>query len=155
MSQLRLERYKLERYKENNRIEAKQALGGFPRSIWETYSAFANTNGGVILLGVEETEDKTLRALDLPDPQRLVAQFWDQIQDKKIVNCNILQKNNVQIERIDGKEIVVIRVPKATRKQRPVYIGGNPFTGAYYRDGERDFRLPEEEVRKMLEKRGT
>ena len=71
----------LEKYRENNRIEAKKAMGGLPRSIWETYSAFANTLGGIILLGVEEWPDKTLHTVDLPDPDRLIREFWDIVND--------------------------------------------------------------------------
>lgn len=29
----------IEKYRENNRIEAKKATGGLPKSLWETYSS--------------------------------------------------------------------------------------------------------------------
>lgn len=143
----------LHKYRENNRIEAKEATGGLPRSIWETYSAFANTSGGVILLGVaEDKKDRRLYPVDLPDPQRLIAQFLELVNDKRVVNCNLLKPSSVAVEKVDGKEIVVIRVPRATRKEKPVYIGGNPLTGTYYRNGDGDYRCSQEQVKEMMEK---
>ena len=64
----------ISRYRENNRLEAKLATGGLPHSIWETYSAFANSYGGVILLGVEELPDHSLRVQGLLDPQGMVEE---------------------------------------------------------------------------------
>ena len=79
----------LEKYRENNRIEAKKALGGLPRSVWETYSAFANTHGGIILLGVEEWADKSLHTVDLPDPDRLIKEFWDIANNPNKTSVNV------------------------------------------------------------------
>lgn len=142
---------KLEQYRETNRIEAKQAVGGLPRSIWETYSAFANSDGGLILLGVAEREkDKTLYPVELPDPWRLVAEFWTLAENPRIVSKNILKNSDVTVEVVDGKQIVVISVPKANKADKPIYIGGNRETGAYYRRGESDIRIPKARLEKMI-----
>ena len=114
----------LEQYKENNRIEAKKALGGLPRSIWETYSAFANTLGGVILLGVAEYSDKSLHTVNLPEPERLVKEFWEIVNDSKKTSVNLLSSKNVTIENINGDNIIVITVPRAQRYDKPVYVDG-------------------------------
>ena len=103
----------LETYRENNRIEAKKALGGLPESIWETYSAFANTMGGIILLGVVEQKDKTLSAIDLPAPEKLIKEFWYMVNNPKKVSVNILSSKDVFVQDADGHRIVVINVPRA------------------------------------------
>ncbi len=131
----------LSKYREDNRIEAKKATGGLPESIWETYSAFANAEGGIILLGVIENEDKSLQAIDLIDPESLVMDFWEMVNDPAIASSNILTSDCVTIENIGGKRIVAIRVPKAREKDRPVYVYNDPVQGAYFRMGESDVRL--------------
>ena len=105
----------LGQYRENNRIEAKKALGGLPHSIWETYSAFANTMGGIILLGVEEYKDKSFHPVDLPAPEEMVQTFWDALNDPKTASVNILSPKDVRIENVDGNHIIVINVPRADR----------------------------------------
>lgn len=139
----------LDQYRENNRIEAKKALGGLPHSIWETYSAFANTMGGVILLGVEEYKDRTLHPVNLPDPQRLVREFWDKVNNPSITNINILTPKNIQIRNVEGNDIIVITVPRATRQERPVYINKSALNGSYRRNGEGDYKCTREEVLSM------
>ena len=139
----------LEKYTENNRIEAKKALGGLPHSIWETYSAFANTLGGIILLGVEEYKDKTLHTVDLPDPEALVREFWDALNDPDKASVNLLTSKHIRIENVNGDRIIVIEIPRAPRYCKPVFVYGNPVTGTYRRNGEGDCHCSEEEMRAM------
>ena len=139
----------LSAYRENNRIEAKTALGGLPVSIWETYSAFANTFGGIILLGVTEKEDHSFEAVDLPDPDGLTGEFRALLDDPRVVSVNLLSDEDVYPLDADGKKIVVIDVPQAERKDLPVYIGGDPHN-VYRRNGEGDYKCTPEEIEAIL-----
>ncbi|MDR0940281.1 MAG: ATP-binding protein [Mediterranea sp.] len=56
-------------------LEVKSAAKGLPKSIWETYSAFANTYGGWIVLGVHEdlketNPDKRFEVVGVRDARR-------------------------------------------------------------------------------------
>ena len=56
-------------YRENNRLEVKRAKGGLPDSLWDTYSAFANCYGGIIILGVDEKPDGSFMTSGLKMPK--------------------------------------------------------------------------------------
>ena len=131
--------------------EYKAAKGGLPKSLWETYSAFANTAGGTLYLGVEEGNDGPSTAgLSDVDVEKLRGDFWVTINNAQKVSANILQEHHVSVERYGGDAILVIEVPRASRSERPVYIGVDPFKGTYRRNHEGDFRCNDAEVQRMF-----
>ena len=141
---------KLERFREDGHIEAKEALGGLPESLWETYSAFANATGGVILLGVGENPDKSFRILELLEPNELLDEFWAILQNPDYVSVNLLTEGDVQVLRDEGKCIVAIFVPEASLSQKPVHLLRDPWRHSYRRVGEADKRCTAEEVEEMF-----
>lgn len=134
---------------ESEDLEFKSAGGGVPKSLWETYSAMANTHGGVILLGVED--DGTVSGV--ADPARLKKSFWDTINNRGKTSANLL--TDADVAEVDHEQgtILAIRVPQASRYQRPVYLEKNPLTGTYRRNFEGDYHCTEQEVSRMLSDR--
>jgi ATP-dependent DNA helicase RecG len=134
--------------RENSEIEWKAARGGLPKSIWETYSSFANTNGGIILLGIEE-RDNGYEIVGV-DVEKILKEFWNNANNPQKVSKNILRDGDLSICDIAGLQVISIHVPGATREQKPVYIGQNPLNGTYRRNFDGDYKCTEHEVKSML-----
>ncbi len=132
-------------------IEFKSAQGGLPSSIWETYSAFANTFGGKIILGVgEDKETKKPIPLGVTDPEKLQTEIWNTINNSQKISGNILLERNVYIQEYENNKYVVIEVPRATRQDKPVYVGTDIFKGSFRRNHEGDYHCTKSEVKAML-----
>ena len=140
---------------ERANLECKRAQRNIPNSIWETYSAFANTYGGTILLGVEENLQETdlakrFSVVGVEDAHKICADFWNIINSKEKVNCNILQDSDVQIIDVADKQIIKISVPQASYSIRPIYINNNLTRGTFKRSHEGDYHCSEQEIKLML-----
>lgn len=124
--------------KDNSQVEAKSAQYALPKSVWETYSSFANTNGGQIILGVSEDKDtKELSVTGIDNPDAVEKQFWDTINNPQKVSCNILSNNDFNtITTEDGKTVFIIHVPRAMLELRPVYINNDIINGSFKRNHE-------------------
>ncbi len=129
--------------------EFKSAKGGIPHSLWETYSAMGNSRGGVIILGVEE-DNSLFRVTGLTDPEKAHKNIWDSLHDRHKVSLNLCSDEDIVLQEVTGKTVLVMRVPLATRRQRPVYLGQNPLTGTYRRHDVGDYKCSADEVGRML-----
>ena len=132
-------------------VEAKKAEGGLPNSFWETYSAFANTFGGTILLGVDEDKKShKLLLVGLPDPEKLRTELWNLLNNRQKISANILFEDNVFPVTVRDKTILVVEVPRADRHEQPVFVGKDFFKGTYRRNHEGDYHCTPEAVKAML-----
>ena len=143
--------------KETWQIECKLAQGrdgegALPEDIWETYSAFANTQGGDIFLGLRELGPANYELAGIPDAAKVVRQLIQGLDDPKKVSANLLCIDSISIINIEGRDLIHIHVPKAPVYLRPVYINGDPLGGSYVRSGEADLKLDADRVRRIQAK---
>lgn len=144
--------------KESAQVEFKLAggrdgTGQLPEDMWETYSAFANTLGGEIILGVREDKGQfTIEGIINPMP--MLSEIWEILNDPNKVSLNVLAPTDVQIIEIQSKKLIRLHVPVVDKSLRPIYLGQDPFSGSYFRVGDADMRASHEQVKQMGERAG-
>ncbi|MFI3209161.1 MAG: putative DNA binding domain-containing protein [Eubacteriales bacterium] len=135
-------------------VECKKAESNVPKSVYETYSAFANTEGGYIILGVKEDKrakstEERFQIQGIENATKQLEDFWNTVNGQK-VNANILRDEDVFLVKDEKVELLVIHVPRADYKMRPIFVGENPYKGTYKRNHEGDYHATEHEVRGMI-----
>lgn len=137
--------------KERVNVEAKLASGGLPNSVWETYSSFANTFGGIILLGIDEDKQtKDLIPRGVQDTQQMMSNIWNTLNNRQKISANILLDHHIYSIEYENMNFVVIEVPRADRRDKPIYVGQDMFRGTFRRNHEGDYHCTREEVKAML-----
>lgn len=133
---------------ESEDLECKKSKNEVPKSLWDTYSAMANTNGGIILLGIDEV-DNELIITGVESVDKVIKDFWSILNGEK-VNKNILKNEDLEVIDIDNKSVIKINIPRAYYKDKPIFINGNPYKGTYKRNYEGDYKCHEDEVKAMI-----
>lgn len=131
-------------------LEFKSSKGGLSQSMWQTYSSFANTQGGVIYLGVKEKNHRfSVDGLTREQIEEYKKQLWDGLNNRQKVSHNLLDSED-DIEALETSEgwVLRINVPRADLTVRPIYINGNR-DAVYKRQNEGDYLCLDKDIRRM------
>lgn len=130
-------------------VEAKSAVGKLPKDVWDTVSAFANTQGGLILLGLDESAgfapapdfeaQPMIDALadGLPVARRGAAPKVHPVPDHEILRAEV-----------DGRPVVAVRIePLRHDQQAPCFVVDKGLeNGAFRRRDDKDEHLSTYEI---------
>lgn len=125
-------------------FEVKEASGGIPKSMWETVSAFSNTAGGWIILGVSETKVKSVSTYEITGIEKAEKMEQDIISTLRSVSkFNVPILATAQLLDFDGKSVLAFHIPVSANK--PVYFGNN-LNNTFVRIGSGDQRATDIEI---------
>jgi ATP-dependent DNA helicase RecG len=134
---------------EVKRATGKDGRGELPQDFFKSYSAMANTDGGIILLGIAQVAN-AFEPVGIVDEAKVLKSLWDGLNNLQRVSKNILKNDDVIVKIWNKMKIIEIRIPRASRKDRPIFCGVNPLKGTYLRNFEGDYLADEAMVKRML-----
>lgn len=132
------------------RFEAKSCARTIGTSVWESVSAFANTKGGVLLLGI--SEDGDFSPVPGFDANHIASQFMDGMGDGNPQGARLTNPPEYDVSRCEqnGSSFLVIDIHENGIQHKPCYLTARgPQTGGYRRVDDKDLRLSPTEVFEM------
>ena len=129
--------------------QGQDGTGEVPKDFWLTYSAMANAQGGVVLLGMQEKAG-LFSVAGLKNPTKVRGDLFNTLNNRAKVSANLLNDTDVTEAVVDDKAVLVISIPAATRKQKPVFLNGQPLGNTWLRLNDGDRRCDDETVKRML-----
>lgn len=129
--------------------EGRDGKGAIPKDFWPSYSAMANADGGWILLGVREQQGRFTPA-GVANAEVLRRDLFNALNNREKVSINLLTEADVRICKVDDKQVLAVHIPRASRRQRPVFINGQPLGNTWRRLHDGDRRCDDETVKRML-----
>lgn len=131
--------------KEGLYLEYKEAKKSLPKDFWESYSAFANTHGGLVVLGISDD----LEIIGVENPQKIINDLFTNLNNQQKINYNVISDEMVKEREIDGKTVIEITIPEAPSTKKPVYLNQN-IKQSYIRTFETDRKATEEEIKYFI-----
>ena len=142
-----IERLRIQKTDDSN-YEAKSCDVKLSVSVWETVSAFANTNGGTLLLGLDESNNfSPTKNFDI---NKVRNQFIEGIGDGGVNGARLTYPPRYDLERViidDNSQILAIKIYENTADKKPCYITAKGDKGgSYKRVDDKDIRMSNDEV---------
>lgn len=135
--------------KEGKNVEYKKAENILPKSFWETYSSFANTDGGVIYLGVDEPQKGKFIYTGLINPEKIENELITQLRNPNKISWDLIPERNITILVVENKKILRVEIPEAPSSRKPIYINDN-IKNAYIRKGDADQKINNDELKQFI-----
>ncbi|WP_079475580.1 RNA-binding domain-containing protein [Marinococcus halophilus] len=130
-------------------LEYKTASKDLPKDFWKTYSSFANTTGGQVILGVKEEPKDNFEIVGVEDPNKIKKQLFDTLHSDK-VSIDLINEDDVIIDKAsDEKFIITINIPEAHFKSKPVHLN-KQLGESYIRTHEGDYKCSTEQLRNLI-----
>lgn len=124
---------------ESQSVEFKEAKNSFPKDGMKTICSFANTNNGLLILGVSEnTKNKDFYISGVNNSDKVLDELYSLLNNPKKINRNVVNEESVQITNIKGKDIIIIPVNKVNYKEKPIHLN-EKIASTYFRQGTGDF----------------